>query len=57
MTTKLIFVIPVAALIGGCGAKEKEMLQTKVDSLNAGVRNEPEDGGNVNRSRDHDGFN
>jgi chromosome segregation ATPase len=33
MTTKLIFVIPVAALLVGCGAKEKETLQTKVDSL------------------------
>ena len=33
MTTKLIFVIPVAALLFGCGAKEKETLQTKVDSL------------------------
>jgi chromosome segregation ATPase len=33
MTKTLIFVIPIAALLGGCGAKEKEMLQTKVDSL------------------------
>jgi chromosome segregation ATPase len=33
MTTKLIFVIPIAALMAGCGAKEKETLQTKVDSL------------------------
>jgi chromosome segregation ATPase len=33
MTLKLIFVIPIAALMVGCGAKEKEQLQTKVDSL------------------------
>ena len=33
MTSKLIFVIPIAALLTGCGAKEKETLQTKVDSL------------------------
>jgi chromosome segregation ATPase len=33
MTKKLIFVLPIAALMAGCGAKEKEVLQTKVDSL------------------------
>ena len=33
MTSKFVFIIPIAALIAGCGAKEKEMLQTKVDSL------------------------
>jgi DNA repair exonuclease SbcCD ATPase subunit len=34
MTRNLVFVIPIAALLlAGCGAKEKEMLQTKVDSL------------------------
>lgn len=33
MLRKLVFVIPVAALIGGCGTKEREMLQTQVDSL------------------------
>jgi chromosome segregation ATPase len=33
MTRKFVFVIPIAALLAGCGAKEKEMLQTKVDSL------------------------
>ncbi len=33
MITKLVFVIPVAILIAGCGANEKEMLRTKVDSL------------------------
>lgn len=35
MTRKLVFVIPIAAifLLAGCGAKEKEILQTKVDSL------------------------
>lgn len=33
MTSKFVFIIPIAALLAGCGAKEKEMLQTKVDSL------------------------
>lgn len=33
MLRKLIFVIPVAALIAGCGTKEREMLQSQVDSL------------------------
>jgi len=33
MTRKLAFVIPVAALLAGCGAKEKEQLQSQVDSL------------------------
>jgi chromosome segregation ATPase len=33
MTKKLIFVLPIAALLAGCGSKEKEVLQTKVDSL------------------------
>jgi len=33
MTSKLVFIIPIAALMAGCGAKEKETLQTKVDSL------------------------
>ena len=33
MTRKLAFIIPVAALLAGCGAKEKEQLQSQVDSL------------------------
>ena len=33
MLRKLIFVIPVAALIAGCGTKEREILQSQVDSL------------------------
>lgn len=33
MLRKLIFVIPVAALLIGCDTKEKEMLQSQVDSL------------------------
>lgn len=33
MIRKLVFALPIAALMIGCGAKEKEMLQTKVDSL------------------------
>ncbi|MBA4057032.1 MAG: hypothetical protein C0490_20120 [Marivirga sp.] len=33
MLRKLIFVIPVAVLIAGCGTKEREMLQSQVDSL------------------------
>lgn len=33
MTSKLVFVLPIAALLSGCGGKEKEALQTKVDSL------------------------
>ena len=33
MLRKLVFVLPVAALLAGCGAKEKEMLQSQVDSL------------------------
>ncbi|HZI23749.1 MAG TPA: hypothetical protein VFD46_01645, partial [Chryseolinea sp.] len=33
MTAKFVFVIPIALLMAGCGAKEKEMLQSKVDSL------------------------
>ncbi len=33
MIRKLVFALPIAALMVGCGAKEKEMLQTKVDSL------------------------
>jgi chromosome segregation ATPase len=33
MLRKLVFVFPVAALLVGCGAKEKEMLQAQVDSL------------------------
>ncbi len=33
MLRKLIFVIPVAALVAGCGTKEREMLQSQVDSL------------------------
>ena len=33
MIRKLVFALPIAALMVGCGAKEKEMLQSKVDSL------------------------
>ncbi|MBL0741225.1 hypothetical protein [Chryseolinea lacunae] len=33
MIRKLAFVLPVAALLAGCGAKEKEKLQSQVDSL------------------------
>lgn len=33
MLRKLVFVIPMAAIIAGCGTKEKEMLQSQVDSL------------------------
>jgi len=33
MTRKLAFIIPIAALLAGCGAKEKEQLQSQVDSL------------------------
>lgn len=33
MLRKLVFVIPIAGLIAGCGTKEKEMLQSQVDSL------------------------
>jgi len=33
MLRKLVFVIPIAALIAGCGTKEREMLQSQVDSL------------------------
>ena len=33
MIRKLVFALPIAALMIGCGAKEKEMLQSKVDSL------------------------
>ena len=33
MLRKLVFVIPVAALVVGCGTKEREMLQSQVDSL------------------------
>lgn len=33
MLRNLVFVIPVAALLAGCGTKEREMLQTQVDSL------------------------
>lgn len=33
MLRNLIFVIPVVALIAGCDTKEKEMLQSQVDSL------------------------
>jgi chromosome segregation ATPase len=33
MIKKLVFALPIAALMIGCGAKEKEMLQSKVDSL------------------------
>jgi len=33
MIRKLAFIIPVAALLAGCGAKEKEQLQSQVDSL------------------------
>jgi chromosome segregation ATPase len=33
MLRNLVLAIPVAALLAGCGAKEREMLQTQVDSL------------------------
>lgn len=33
MLRKLLFAIPVAALVVGCGTKEREMLQSQVDSL------------------------
>jgi chromosome segregation ATPase len=33
MLRKLVFAIPVAALIVGCGTKEREILQSQVDSL------------------------
>lgn len=33
MTSRLVFVLPIAALLSGCGGQEKEALQTKVDSL------------------------
>lgn len=33
MIRKLAFVLPIAALLAGCGAKEKEKLQSQVDSL------------------------
>lgn len=33
MIRKFVFALPIAALMVGCGAKEKEMLQSKVDSL------------------------
>lgn len=33
MLRKLVFIIPIAGLIAGCGTKEKEMLQSQVDSL------------------------
>jgi chromosome segregation ATPase len=33
MIRKIVYVLPVAALLAGCGAKEKEMLKSQVDSL------------------------
>jgi chromosome segregation ATPase len=33
MRRNLVFAIPVIALLAGCGTKEREMLQTQVDSL------------------------
>lgn len=33
MLRKLVLLIPIAALIAGCGTKEREMLQSQVDSL------------------------
>ncbi len=33
MLRNLVLAIPVAALLAGCGTKEREMLQTQVDSL------------------------
>jgi chromosome segregation ATPase len=33
MTRRLVFVLPIVAMLAGCGGKEKEVLQTKVDSL------------------------
>jgi chromosome segregation ATPase len=33
MLRNLVLAMPVAALLAGCGAKEREMLQTQVDSL------------------------
>ncbi len=33
MVRKLVFVIPLAVIIAGCGTKEREMLQSQVDSL------------------------
>ena len=33
MPKNLVLAIPLVALLAGCGAKEKEMLQTQVDSL------------------------
>jgi chromosome segregation ATPase len=33
MLRNLVLAVPVAALLAGCGAKEKEMLQSQVDSL------------------------
>ena len=33
MLRNLVFVIPVAALVVGCGTKERETLQSQVDSL------------------------
>jgi chromosome segregation ATPase len=33
MLRKLVLLIPIAALIVGCGTKEREMLQSQVDSL------------------------
>jgi chromosome segregation ATPase len=33
MLRKLVFAIPIAALVAGCGTKEREMLQSQVDSL------------------------